>query len=176
MGRKPLGKSRCKWKDTTKIHPSGAVWIDMYCIHLARDGVEWRALMGKMSNIRVSYESHNCLVERLSVSLNDWVHIDCMRYRELVFLWKRSRFVEGLFQRLCSFAQNIHDNGIISVRHNNRTRSLPPMKKRHRARVCEFSELSVYWRKFPLQTTDTSPQPIGHAAHVLSSASLFIQF
>jgi hypothetical protein len=52
-GKRPLGRSRCRWKDNTKlglreIEIDGANWI-----RLAQDRVQWQAFMNMVMNLRV---------------------------------------------------------------------------------------------------------------------------
>jgi hypothetical protein len=55
-GKRPLGRSRRRWKDNIKmdlmeIGIDGANWIQ-----LAQDKVQWRAFVNTVMNLRVPYE------------------------------------------------------------------------------------------------------------------------
>jgi hypothetical protein len=51
--KRPLGRPRCRWEDNIKLHLreiriDGANWI-----RLAEDGVQWRAFVNTLMNLRV---------------------------------------------------------------------------------------------------------------------------
>jgi hypothetical protein len=51
-GKRPLGRSRCRWEDNTKMDiqevGGGMDWIE-----LAQDRDKWRALVNAVMNLRV---------------------------------------------------------------------------------------------------------------------------
>jgi hypothetical protein len=52
-GKRPLGRSRCKWEDRIKMDIKEIVWSGMDWIDLAQDGDQWRALVNTVMNLRV---------------------------------------------------------------------------------------------------------------------------
>jgi hypothetical protein len=52
-GKRPLGRSRCRWEDNVKM---GFREIGLYCmewINLTQDRDHWRALVNTVMNLRV---------------------------------------------------------------------------------------------------------------------------
>jgi len=47
-GKRPLGRSTCRWEDKIKINLQEVDWID-----LAQDRDRWRALVNVVMNLRV---------------------------------------------------------------------------------------------------------------------------
>jgi hypothetical protein len=52
-GRRPLGKSRCRWEDNIKMDLREIGFGDVDCIHGAQDRDRWRALVNMVMNLRV---------------------------------------------------------------------------------------------------------------------------
>jgi hypothetical protein len=52
-GKRPLGRSRCKWVDNNKMDLREIVWDDMDSIDLAQDRNQWRAFENTAMNFRV---------------------------------------------------------------------------------------------------------------------------
>jgi hypothetical protein len=52
-GRRPLGRSRRRWKDNIKMDLLEIGWSGMDWIGLAQDRNKWRALRNALMNIRV---------------------------------------------------------------------------------------------------------------------------
>jgi hypothetical protein len=51
--KRPLGRIRCRWVDTIKMHLTEMVWDDMDWIDLVQDRDQWRALVNTALNVRV---------------------------------------------------------------------------------------------------------------------------
>jgi hypothetical protein len=51
-GKRPLGRTRCRWLDNIKVHLRKIGWDGMDWIDLAQDSDQWRALVNKVMNIR----------------------------------------------------------------------------------------------------------------------------
>jgi hypothetical protein len=52
-GKRPLGRPRRRWEDNIKLDLR-EIWIDgANCIRLAQDGVQWRAFVNTLMNVRV---------------------------------------------------------------------------------------------------------------------------
>jgi hypothetical protein len=52
-GKRPLGRSRRRWVDKIKMDLRSIGWDGMNWIDLAQDGVQWRALVNSVMNLRV---------------------------------------------------------------------------------------------------------------------------
>jgi hypothetical protein len=52
-GKRPLGRSRCRWEDNIKMDLRGIVWGGMDWIYLDQDRAQWRDLVNTVMNIRV---------------------------------------------------------------------------------------------------------------------------
>jgi hypothetical protein len=52
-GKKPLGRPRRRWEDNNKKVVGEIGWGDMDWIDLAQDRNQWRALMNRVTNLRV---------------------------------------------------------------------------------------------------------------------------
>jgi hypothetical protein len=53
-GKKPLGKSRCRWVAYNKMDLREIGWDDIDWIDLAQDRDQWRTLVNTVMNLRVS--------------------------------------------------------------------------------------------------------------------------
>jgi hypothetical protein len=51
-GKRPLGKSRRRWKDNIKIDVREVELDDVDWIHLAQDRARWRALLSTVMKLR----------------------------------------------------------------------------------------------------------------------------
>jgi len=54
VGKRPLGRPRCRWKDNIKIDLHEVLYESMNWIDLAQDGDRWRALVNAVMNFRVA--------------------------------------------------------------------------------------------------------------------------
>jgi len=52
-GKRPLGRSRCRWDDNIKMDLQEMGCGDMDWIELAQDRDRWRALVNAVMNLRV---------------------------------------------------------------------------------------------------------------------------
>jgi hypothetical protein len=52
-GKRPLGRTRCKWKDNIKMDLREVGWGDMDWIHLAQDRDHWRDFVNTVMNLQV---------------------------------------------------------------------------------------------------------------------------
>jgi hypothetical protein len=52
-GRRPLGRSRCRWVDNIKIDLTETGWDGVDWVDLAQDRDQWRALVNRVMNLRV---------------------------------------------------------------------------------------------------------------------------
>jgi hypothetical protein len=52
-GKRPFGRSRCRWGDNIKISLQETGHEDVNWIHLSRDSEKWRADVKAVINIRV---------------------------------------------------------------------------------------------------------------------------
>jgi hypothetical protein len=52
-GKRPLGRSRRRWKDNVRIDLGEVGWGDVAWISLAQDRNRWRALVNSVLNLRV---------------------------------------------------------------------------------------------------------------------------
>jgi hypothetical protein len=52
-GRRPQGRSRCRWEDNIKMDLREIGFGDVDWIHLAQDRDRWRALVNRVMNLRV---------------------------------------------------------------------------------------------------------------------------
>jgi hypothetical protein len=53
--KRPLGRPRRRWALNVKINFKGIGKVGMDWIHLAQDGVQWKALVNTVMNLRVPY-------------------------------------------------------------------------------------------------------------------------
>jgi hypothetical protein len=53
-GKRPLGRHRPRWEDNIKLDLREIGIDGANCIQLAQDGVQWRAFMNTVMNLRVS--------------------------------------------------------------------------------------------------------------------------
>jgi hypothetical protein len=51
-GKRPLGRSRCRWLDNIRINLGEVGWGDVDWIDLAKDRNRWRALVNSVLNLR----------------------------------------------------------------------------------------------------------------------------
>jgi hypothetical protein len=56
-GRRPLGRSTCRWVDNIKIDLREKVWDGVDWVHLAQDRGQWRALVNTVTNLQVPYNA-----------------------------------------------------------------------------------------------------------------------
>jgi hypothetical protein len=54
VGKRLLGRHRCRWKNNIKIHVREIGWGDMDWIILAQYKGQWRALVNMVMNFRVA--------------------------------------------------------------------------------------------------------------------------
>jgi hypothetical protein len=52
-GKRPLGRSRLRWMDNSKMNLREIGWDGMDWIDLAQDGDQWRSLVNTVMNLRV---------------------------------------------------------------------------------------------------------------------------
>jgi hypothetical protein len=52
-GKRPLGRPRRRWVDNIKMDLREIGWYGMDWIDLAQNGVQWRALVNTVMNLRV---------------------------------------------------------------------------------------------------------------------------
>jgi hypothetical protein len=52
-GKRPLGRSRCRWVDNIKMVLREIGWGDMNWINLAQDKDQWRVLVNTVMNLQV---------------------------------------------------------------------------------------------------------------------------
>jgi len=52
-GKRPLGKSRCRWEDNTETDLQEVRWGGMDCIDLAQNRDRWRALVNTATKLWV---------------------------------------------------------------------------------------------------------------------------
>jgi hypothetical protein len=52
-GKRPLGRTRCRWDDDTRIDLKEIGWEGVDWMHLAQDRDQWRALVNTVMNLRV---------------------------------------------------------------------------------------------------------------------------
>jgi hypothetical protein len=52
-GKKPLGRSRCRWVDNIRMDLEEVGWSDVDWIDLAKDSNRWRAVENFVLNLRV---------------------------------------------------------------------------------------------------------------------------
>ena len=60
-GKRPLGRSKCKWEDNIKMNLQEVGCGDMDWIDLVQDMDRWRALVNAVMNLRVLYSVGNFL-------------------------------------------------------------------------------------------------------------------
>jgi hypothetical protein len=53
VGKRPLGRPRCRWMDNIKIDLREIGWDVMDWIYLAQDRDQWRALVNTVMNLQV---------------------------------------------------------------------------------------------------------------------------
>jgi hypothetical protein len=51
--KRPLGRPRHRWEDNIKMDLREIGWGDVYCIDLAQDRDQWRALVNMIMNLWV---------------------------------------------------------------------------------------------------------------------------
>jgi hypothetical protein len=54
-GKRPLGRSRHRWKDNIRMDLREIGWCGMDWIDLAQDRDQWRAVVNTVMNLRVAY-------------------------------------------------------------------------------------------------------------------------
>jgi hypothetical protein len=52
-GKRPLGRLRRRWVDNIKTNLREIGWDGMYCINMAKNRDQWRALVNTVMNLRV---------------------------------------------------------------------------------------------------------------------------
>jgi hypothetical protein len=52
-GKTPLGRPRCMWVNNIKMDLREIGWDGVYCIDMAEDRDQWRALVTTVLNLRV---------------------------------------------------------------------------------------------------------------------------
>jgi hypothetical protein len=52
-GKRPLGRSRCRWKDGIRMDLREIGWGSVERIHLAQDRSRWQALVNTVMNLQV---------------------------------------------------------------------------------------------------------------------------
>jgi hypothetical protein len=52
-GKRPLGRSGCRWVDNIEVYLREIGWDGLDWIDLAQDRYQWRALVNTIMNIRV---------------------------------------------------------------------------------------------------------------------------
>jgi hypothetical protein len=52
-GRRPLGRTRCRWLDNIRMNLVEIDWGDVDCIGLVQDRDGWRALVNSVLNLWV---------------------------------------------------------------------------------------------------------------------------
>jgi hypothetical protein len=52
-GKRPLGRTRCRWDDNIKMVLREIGWNGMNWIDLAQDREQWRALVNTVMNLRL---------------------------------------------------------------------------------------------------------------------------
>jgi hypothetical protein len=52
-GMRPLGRSRCRWKDNTELDLRVVEWAGMDWILMAQDRHQWRALVNLVMTFQV---------------------------------------------------------------------------------------------------------------------------
>jgi hypothetical protein len=52
-GKRPLGRSRCRWVDNIRMDFIEVGWSDVDWIGLSQDRDRWRALVNSVLNLRV---------------------------------------------------------------------------------------------------------------------------
>jgi hypothetical protein len=52
-GKRPLGRSRCRWVDNVKMDLIEIGWNGMDWINLSQDRDQWRALVNMIMNLQV---------------------------------------------------------------------------------------------------------------------------
>ena len=53
-GKKPLGRSRRRWEDNSRMDPKKVGWGGMHWIELTQDRGRWRALVEAAVNFRMA--------------------------------------------------------------------------------------------------------------------------
>jgi hypothetical protein len=53
VGKRPLGRPRCRWVENIRTDLGEVGWGDVDCIGLAQDRNRWRALVNLVLNLRV---------------------------------------------------------------------------------------------------------------------------
>jgi hypothetical protein len=52
-GKRPLGRHRRKWEDSTRMDVRKTGWESVDWIHLAQDRDQWQAVVNTVTNLRV---------------------------------------------------------------------------------------------------------------------------
>jgi hypothetical protein len=55
-GKRPLGRSRCRSEDDTRIDLTDIVWEGVDWMHLAQDRDQWQALVNLVMNLQLPAE------------------------------------------------------------------------------------------------------------------------
>ena len=61
-GKRPLGRTRCRWEDNIKMDFQEVGCGGMDWIELAQGRDRWRALVNAVMNLRVPYNAGNFLI------------------------------------------------------------------------------------------------------------------
>jgi transcription termination factor 2 len=70
VGKRPLGRPRCRWVDNISMDLEDAGWGDVDWIGLAQDRDRWRALVNSVLNLQVSYDAG-----KLSSGSSGWAQL-----------------------------------------------------------------------------------------------------
>ena len=61
VGKRPVGRLRCRWEDNIKMYLQEVGWAGMDWIELAQDRNRWRALVNAVMNLGVPSNAGNFL-------------------------------------------------------------------------------------------------------------------
>jgi hypothetical protein len=53
VGKRPMGRRRCRWDDNIKMYIQEIGWMCVDCSHLAQDRDKWRGVLNTVVNFRV---------------------------------------------------------------------------------------------------------------------------